>query len=94
MHTVEVDELGVGSRDESSRSSKSSSFEGFGFLLDPMIFSAAAIVSWRKHGLNEMGKVGVVLMRNFFPTSVFGVGIFSLFLRTVESTVEEVLSPV
>ena len=44
MHTVEVDELGVGSGDESSRSSKSSSFEGFGFLLDPMIFSAAAIV--------------------------------------------------
>ena len=73
MHTVEVDELGVGWGDESSRSSKSSSFEGFGFLLDPMIFSAAAIVSWRKPGLNEMGKVGVVLMRNFTLPSSSGV---------------------
>ena len=73
MHTLEVDELGVGLGDESSRSSNSSSFEGFGFLLDPMIFSAAAIVSWQKPGLYEMGKVGVVLMRNFTLPSNGGV---------------------
>ena len=73
MHNVEVDKLGVGSGDESSRSSKSSSFEGFGFLLDPMILSAAAIVSWRKPGSNEMGRVGVVLMRNFTLPSNGGI---------------------
>ena len=73
MHTAEVDELDVGSGDESSKSSKSSSVDGFGFLLDPMIFSAAAIVSWRKPGLNEMGRVGVVFMRNFTLPSNGGI---------------------
>ena len=64
--TVEVDEQDITSVDDrSSRSSRSSFVDGYRFLLDQMTFNAAAIVSWRNHGLNAMGRVGVVFMRNF-----------------------------
>ena len=46
--------------DDSSRSSKSSSVDGYRFLMNPMTFQAATIMIWRNHGLNVMGRVGMV----------------------------------